>query len=51
MDTRTLDFINRIKQEQEDRQRSIDDFQFQVNLKEKNYIEQEKSKAYFIFKI
>jgi hypothetical protein len=41
--------MNRIKQEQEERLRSVDDFQFQMSLKEKVYNEQEKNRTYLLY--
>jgi len=49
LETKYLDLMSRIKQEQEERLRIVDDFQFQVSLKEKAHNEQEKNRVYSLF--
>ena len=48
MDGKFVEFSNVLKQEQEDRKKSFDELYFQMSLKEKAYIDQEKLRAYII---
>lgn len=43
-----LELNNKLRQEQDERQRVVDDLRFQQSLKEKSLLEQDKLKAYFL---
>ncbi len=52
LESKTGDIMSRLKQEQDDRQRGLDDIRFQLNLKERAGIEEGKAKSYnFCFNV